>query len=60
MACAFLGAENFLYSLAVEIICLALSLGLVTHACHDSLWRELGEAGCGVSGGISRALTGPP
>lgn len=52
MGCAFLGVDNFLSSLEVEIICLAMWQALSpTHT-----MTHFGENW----GGITRALTVPP
>lgn len=60
MGCTFLGGDNFLSSLALEIICLALRQVLSpTHTMTHFGENWGGEEGS-VSGGITQMLTGPP
>ncbi len=59
MGCAFLGVDNFLSSLAEEIICLALWQVLSPTHTMTHFGENWGVEG-GGSGGITWALTGPP
>lgn len=60
MGCAFLGVDNFLSSLAAEIICLALRQVLSPTHTMTHFGENWGGEGGRVGGGITQALTGPP